>query len=128
MDFFSKIPEFYENRKVHYVPLASIRRSVPPSKTFVPKLQADILKNGMLHPLTLKDHESMICYTGNQRLAVLKSLNVELVPVIFYFPWPSQIQKAIGTHTDIPLSVPRKRKKNKRIKKKECYCKHSKIN
>jgi len=103
---FSKIPDFYQERKVVYVSIDKVRRSVPPSKTFIPKLKEDILKNGMLNPLTLDDNSRMVCITGNQRLAVLKSLNIESVPVIFLFPLPSKpIRMQLVSNIDIKNAV-----------------------
>ena len=75
------------------VPIETIRRSVPPLKTLFPKLKEDILKNGMKNPLILQNNSNMICTTGNNRLAVLKSLDIKEVPVIFLFPLPSISKK-----------------------------------
>ena len=90
---FSKIPEFYKDRKVFYIPLEKIKRSVPQYKKKFLILKEEILKNGMLNPLILYDDKNFICSTGNQRLGVLQSLEIDLVPVIFLFPLPRKIKK-----------------------------------
>lgn len=122
---FSKIPEFYQGHKVFWVEREKIKRIVPASKTFVPKLKIDILKNGMLYPLTLESQEKMRCLTGNQRLKVLEELGIKNVPVIFFLPLvpiPKKLQNVtnrniVTIRTNVRFLSGKERIKKKRKKR-----------
>ena len=127
---FSKIPAVYVGRKVRYININSIRPSVTRNPEELLSLKEDILKNGMINPLIIQDESCMICLTGNQRLAVLKSLNVNEVPVIFLCPLLSISKKNVNIKKNtyyrqilnsnyISGRERIRRKKNKKIKNKK---------
>lgn len=102
---FSKIPGVFKHRKVQYVNINLIKRSLSAPKKINKKLEEDILKTGLLYPLQISNEWSMNCLIGNQRLLILQSLNIEKVPVIFITERKKQPLTASPSHLNLRVDV-----------------------
>ena len=102
---FSKIPSTFMHRKVYYVNTDKIIRSLSAPKEINRKLKEDILKNGLLFPLQIRNERSMKCLIGNQRLLILRSLRINKIPVIYITNRKKQPLTASLTHLNSRVDV-----------------------
>lgn len=79
-DLFRLIIDTYAGKPVHYMETSEIVPLI--EREINEELKADMLENGMLDPLEVRRSDN-VCQVGNQRLAILKLLNIEEVPVVF---------------------------------------------